>query len=90
MEYRAGQLVKGEAAAEFTEKFLETFDPAIRTNIEEGIERLHSIRNISRFRKELIMFLAAALHNQTVSGQSVDILKLGSEANLKAVSRQRS
>lgn len=86
----AGQVVKGKASAEFTDKFLESFDPAIRTNIEKGIEKLHGIQNFTRFRKELVMFLAVAMHNHTISGKPVNILELAHEANANAVASTRS
>ena len=87
--FGAGQSLKGDATADFAERLLDTFDPVIRRNIEADIEGMHEIKNLNRFRRRVILFLAAALLNHSVSGKPVDIIKLAEDANRRALDRLR-
>jgi len=86
------QVLQGESTDQLVELFLARFDEEAIRDIEGGIENLHGMADLQRFRKRMLLFAATLYANGVEaekSGCGVDFEKLCEEAGMLTHERHK-
>ncbi len=80
------QDLKGQAANQFVEEFLDCFSEETRNDIERSVKTLHDLKDFDRFRRKMIAMFAVVYANGVVDGKEgseFDLPKLREKAGRK-------
>jgi len=86
------QVLQGESTDQLVELFLARFDEEAIRDIEGGIENLHGMADLQRFRKRMLLFAATLYANGVEaekSGCGFDFEKLCEEAGMLTHERHK-